>query len=109
MSGSSGNAGMNGEGGASGSSAGGDAGTSGEGGTSAGDAGSNAGGDECGGCDMGEQCIYQAGGPGPSRWLCAGFLACPQPCACVDEAQGTCTFVPGEGMPGYCSCDNGLE
>lgn len=105
MNGDAGSAGVNGGGGVSGGGAGGEAGASGGEAGSRGDAGA----DECGGCDMGEQCIYQAGGPGPSRWLCAGFIACPQPCACVSEEQGTCTFVPGEGMPGYCSCDNGLD
>lgn len=65
-------------------------------------------GDDCGGCDAGQLCIYQAGGPGPSRWLCTAGAVCPQPCACI-EGQGGCTFVPRDMLPGYCSCDNGLE
>lgn len=86
--------------------AGGDGGLAGAGGASATD--------RCGGCDYDgperQLCIYQAGGPGPGRFLCAAQKPCRAAgaCACVIE-QGSCGFMLEGGGPGYCVCDNGLE
>jgi hypothetical protein len=64
---------------------------------------------ECGGCsDQGQICIYQVGGPGPSRFRCATQLPCGAAgaCACI-QGQGTCDM--NLAADGYCHCDNGLE
>jgi hypothetical protein len=103
--------------GAGGAGAGGDAGATGSGG--AGEAGApgtagsaGAGSDECSACmPQGQICIYQVGGPGPARFLCATQLPCGAAgaCACIVD-QGTCTFVPDDGgTSGMCQCDNGLD
>ena len=65
----------------------------------------------CGGCAMGEICIFQNGGPGPSHYTCATQLPCGSAgaCSCIVN-QGTCSYVPGDaGVFGICSCDNGLD
>jgi hypothetical protein len=65
--------------------------------------------DPCGGCRSGQTCIYQQGGPGPSRgYLCAEENPCGSPvaCACIVD-QGTC--MPNKSDPGVCICDNGLD
>jgi len=65
----------------------------------------------CGGCAMGEICIFQNGGPGPSHYTCATQLPCGSAgaCTCIVN-QGTCSYVPGDaGVFGICSCDNGLD
>jgi hypothetical protein len=67
--------------------------------------------DPCGGCAAGEVCIYQAGGPGPSRYTCAMEKPCASPvaCACI-VGQGECMFREATADdPGICVCDNGLE
>jgi len=67
--------------------------------------------DRCGGCGgNGQICIYQAGGPGPGRFVCATQMRCgaAAACACI-VSQGTCNFMLEGGSPGYCVCDNGLE
>jgi hypothetical protein len=63
--------------------------------------------DPCGGCELPNICVYQVGGPGPSRYTCAEQLPCGAPgaCACI-VGQGQCG---AELVDGYCSCDNGLE
>lgn len=67
-------------------------------------------GEDCGGCPSGEVCVYQVGGPGPSRFVCAT----QNPCG----AAGACACIVGQGMcqpnlmgdpPRYCFCDNGLD
>ncbi len=89
-------------GGAGGSGSGNDGG---QGGTS---------GDQCGGClnaGTTEICIYQAGGPGPGRFVCATQNPCGAAgaCACI-VGQGTCdNTLMGGGTAGYCVCDNGLD
>jgi hypothetical protein len=70
--------------------------------------------DRCGGCNYNgpvpEICIYQAGGPGPGRFLCATQNPCKAAgvCACIVD-QGTCNFMSEGGGPGYCVCENGLK
>jgi hypothetical protein len=70
--------------------------------------------DRCGGCDDGaptsKVCIYQAGGPGPGRFVCATQSLCRAAgvCACI-LGQGTCNSMLEGGSPGYCVCDNGLD
>lgn len=63
--------------------------------------------DPCGGCDTGKTCIFQAGGPGPSRYLCAAESNCPTPgaCWCIQQ-QGACQMSVEHGV---CECDNGLD
>jgi hypothetical protein len=57
-------------------------------------------------------CIYQVGGPGPSRYLCAEQQPCgsAEICGCI-VGQGPCMFVldSDAGTTGTCHCDNGLE
>ena len=68
-------------------------------------------GNPCGGCAMGETCIFQNGGPGPSHYTCATQLPCGAmgACACIVN-QGPCNFVPGDAaVAGICNCDNGLD
>jgi hypothetical protein len=62
---------------------------------------------ECGDCLVGQICIYQIGGPGPSHYTCAEQNVCEAPgaCACILN-QGMCEMQP---VDGYCQCDNGLE
>ena len=62
---------------------------------------------ECDDCTGDQVCIYQVGGPGPSRYTCADQVVCGAPgaCACILN-QGTCQMDP---VDGYCQCDNGLE
>jgi len=102
-----------GEGGASASASGGAA-AAGAGNDGAAGAGGAPFSDQCGGCDYSVQptelCIYQAGGPGPSRFVCATRTPCKAAgaCACIVD-QGTCSFMSEGGGPGYCVCDNGLE
>jgi hypothetical protein len=68
----------------------------------------------CGGCnDTGpapQICIYQSGGPGAGRFVCATQNPCGAAgaCACI-VGQGTCDSVLAGGSPGYCVCDNGLD
>jgi hypothetical protein len=65
--------------------------------------------DECTGClDNDQICIYQVGGPGPSRFTCATQLPCGAAgaCACI-QGQGTCDM--NLAADGYCHCDNGLD
>ena len=69
--------------------------------------------DRCGGCVPTPQpqiCIYQAGGPGPGRFVCATQNPCRAAgaCACI-VGQGTCNATPEGGSPPYCVCDNELE
>jgi hypothetical protein len=70
--------------------------------------------DQCGGCEPNGQtrqiCIYQAGGPGAGRFVCATQNPCGAAgaCSCI-VAQGTCNFMLEGGSPGYCVCDNGLD
>lgn len=70
--------------------------------------------DRCGGCapngPVAPICIYQAGGPGPGRFVCAKRTACrsASACACIVE-QGSCNAMLEGGSPSYCVCDNGLE
>jgi hypothetical protein len=83
---------------------GGNGGSGGSGGSS---------GDPCGGCAADERCIHQAGGPGPSRYVCADAPSCTLAgeCACI-MGQGTCTYqmeTTDAGVIGICVCDNGLE
>src|SRR6185503_3463595 len=52
--------------------------------TTTGGSGGSAGSDPCGGCALQELCIYQAGGPGPGRLLCAENPTCRAiPCGCI--------------------------
>jgi hypothetical protein len=70
-----------------------------------------AGSDPCGGCDTPQQiCVYQVGGPGPSRFTCATQNPCGAAgaCACIVD-QGPCETMPGGAAPNYCVCDNGLD
>jgi hypothetical protein len=113
-SGSGGAAGVGGagaSGGAAGASAG-DGGAAGAGGAS------GAGGalftDRCGGCNYTGGtppiCIYQTGGPGPGRFLCATQNPCGAAGACLCiVGQGACSPAPEDGSQGYCVCDNGLD
>jgi len=70
--------------------------------------------DQCGGCNYSgpapQICIYQAGGPGAGRFVCATQNPCGAAgaCACI-VGQGTCNFMLEGGSPGYCVCDNGLD
>lgn len=67
--------------------------------------------DPCGGCDAPQQiCVYQLGGPGPSRFTCATQNPCGAAgaCACIVE-QGTCENMLMGDPPNYCVCDNGLD
>ena len=92
------------------------AGTSGAAGTSSAAGAAGSGGtvnDECGGCAPPYQiCIFQGGGPGPARYLCAEQQPCGSAlaCACI-LGQGPCMWVADEdgGVTGTCHCDNGLE
>lgn len=114
-SGSSGNGGSSGNDGSSGNG-----GSSGSGGSSGGSGSAGTGGradsgiDRCGGCSGPNQiCIFQVGGPGPSRFLCAENPPCKAAgvCACIIN-QGPCSYVPDENdaaFGGMCSCDNGLD
>lgn len=64
--------------------------------------------DPCGGCEDGLTCIFQNGGPGPARHLCANETTpCNEDdlCGCIID-QGTCAYSLEENL---CHCDNGLE
>jgi hypothetical protein len=93
---------------------GGEGGAGGQGGQGHAGEASGAGGapsDPCGGCDVSEQvCVYQAGGPGPSRFTCATQLPCGAPgaCACIVD-QGMCQTMLMGDPPDHCVCDNGLD
>lgn len=93
-------------GGAAGEGAAGEGGGAGEGGAPAGD--------RCGGCNYNgvapQICIYQSGGPGGGRFVCATQNPCGAAgaCACI-VGQGTCGSMLEGGSPGYCVCDNGLD
>jgi hypothetical protein len=71
--------------------------------------------DRCGGCNYNgiapQICIYQAGGPGPGRFVCATQNPCGAAgeCVCI-VGQGACspTVTLEAGGP-YCVCDNGLD
>ena len=81
------------------------------GGQSTNGGGSGSGSSPCGGCAMGEICIFQNGGPGPSHYTCATQLPCGAAgaCSCIVN-QGTCSYAPGDaGVAGICSCNNGLN
>jgi hypothetical protein len=70
--------------------------------------------DRCGGCNYTgptpQICIYQAGGPGAGRFVCATQNPCGAAGACVCiVGQGTCNSMLQGGSPGYCVCDNGLD
>lgn len=70
--------------------------------------------DRCGGCNYNgptpQICIYQAGGPGVGRFVCATQNPCGAAGACVCiVGQGTCSSTLEGGSPGYCVCDNGLD
>jgi hypothetical protein len=106
-----------GEGGAT--STGGAAGATSAGAANAGETSGGAGGvapftDRCGGCKYDgatpEICIYQAGGPGPGRFVCATQNRCGAAGACVCiVGQGACNPALEGGSPGYCVCDNGID
>jgi hypothetical protein len=66
--------------------------------------------EDCGGCGQGKICVFQAGGPGPSHFICAMQNPCgaAAACACI-VGQGTCQPNLMGDPPRYCSCDNGLE
>ena len=67
--------------------------------------------DPCGGCDVPLQiCVYQVGGPGPSRFTCATQNPCGAAgaCACIVD-QGPCEATLMGDPPNYCVCDNGLD
>lgn len=70
--------------------------------------------DRCGGCKYDgvtpQICIFQAGGPGAGRFVCATQNPCGAAgaCACI-VGQGTCNSTLEGGSPGYCVCDNGLD
>lgn len=93
---------------------GGEGGASGQGGYGNGSGAPGAGGagsDPCGGCDVPDEvCVYQAGGPGPSRFRCATQLPCGAPgaCACIVD-EGACQMMLMGDPPNYCACDNGLD
>jgi hypothetical protein len=97
-----------------GSSSGGAAGsgvTGGAAGSSTGGAAGSGGSDPCGGCGPNQMCIYQVGGPGPGRLLCAEDPICRAAgeCDCI-QAQGDCMPAPPGGeFAVMCQCDNGLE
>jgi hypothetical protein len=98
-----------------GSSSGGAAGsatTGGSAGSGSGGAGGSGGGDDpCGGCGAYQMCIYQVGGPGPGRVLCAENPICRAAgeCDCIRD-QGECVpATPGGEYDVMCQCDNGLE
>ena len=63
--------------------------------------------DPCGGCADGKRCIYQHGGPGSSRYLCAAAMGCQGSwdCDCIQQ-QGSCWS--GQDEP-VCQCENGLD
>ena len=120
---SSGSGGASGAGGAASGGVGGAGGASTSGGAAAAGAGdggaAGAGGalfaDRCGGCNyqapQPQICIYQAGGPGPGRFVCATQNPCGAAgeCVCI-VGQGECSPAPEDGRsPSYCVCDNGLE
>jgi hypothetical protein len=70
--------------------------------------------DRCGGCNYKgptpEICLFQAGGPGPGRFVCATQNPCGAEGACVCiVGQGTCKNTLQGGSPGYCVCDNGMD
>lgn len=93
-------------GGAAGSGA-----TGGSAGSSSGGSGGSGGNDPCGGCGANMMCIYQVGGPGPGRVLCAEYFICraASDCDCIQD-QGDCTPAPAGGEYDVeCQCDNGLE
>lgn len=65
---------------------------------------------DCGGCAQSEVCVFQVGGPGASRFVCAT----QNPCGAV----GACSCIVGQGVcqpnlmgdpPRYCSCDSGTD
>ena len=66
--------------------------------------------DDCGGCSLGNVCVFQVGGPGPSHFVCATQNPCGSAaaCACI-VGQGSCEPNLIGDPPRYCSCDNGLE
>lgn len=70
--------------------------------------------DRCDGCNYNgpapQICIYQAGGPGAGRFVCATQNPCGAAgaCACI-VGQGTCGSTLEGASPGYCVCDNGLD
>jgi hypothetical protein len=104
-----------GAGGVGGASASGGAAEAGAGGGGAAGAGGAAFTDRCGGCNyqapQPQICIYQAGGPGPGRFVCATQNPCGAQgaCACI-VGQGECSPAPQDGTsPSYCVCDNGLQ
>jgi hypothetical protein len=117
--GASGNAGKSSTSGGTAAGVAGASASGGAGAPSSGDGGAaGAGGaaftDRCGGCKYTglapEICIYQAGGPGPARFVCATQNPCRAAgaCSCIVD-QGTCGFMLEGGSPGYCVCDNGLD
>lgn len=100
------NTGGSSSGGASGSGM-----TGGAAGSSTGGSGGSGGSDPCGGCGPNQMCIYQVGGPGVGRLLCAENPICRAvgECGCIQN-QGDCTPAPPGGEFGVmCQCDNGLE
>jgi hypothetical protein len=93
-------------GGAAGSGA-----TGGSAGSTSGGSGGSGGTDPCGGCGPNMMCIYQVGGPGPGRVLCASNPICraASECDCI-AGQGDCMPAPAGGdYDVECQCDNGLE
>jgi hypothetical protein len=100
---------------ASGGAAAGGAAAAGAGDGGAGGAGGTLFTDRCGGCNYAgiapQICIYQAGGPGPGRFVCATQNPCGAAgeCVCI-VGQGACspTLTLEAGGP-YCVCDNGLD
>lgn len=89
----------------------GEGGASGQGGQGSGAGAPGVGEDPCGGCDAPQQvCVYQVGGPGPSRFACANQNPCGAAGACVCIVdQGTCQPMLMGDPPSYCTCDNGLD
>lgn len=106
-----------GEGGAAGAGGAGSAGGTAAAGAAAGGAAGAGGGpltDRCGGCNYSgpapQICIFQAGGPGAGRFVCATQNPCGAAGACVCiVGQGTCSSTLEGGSPGDCVCDNGLD
>jgi hypothetical protein len=91
----------------------GEGGASGQGGQGslAGAAAGGADSGPCGGCAAEQVCVYQEGGPGPSRFTCASQNPCGAPgaCACI-VGQGACEpTLMGEPPNTYCTCDSGLD
>lgn len=79
-------------------------------GNASGDGGAGGASEDCGGCSAGKVCVFQAGGPGPGRFLCATQNPCGNAaaCACI-VGQGTCQPDLMGDPPRYCACDNGSE